>query len=597
MPFSALAIVVLGSATGQDAAAPETPPVELLAHDALSGALHTLAAEHPELVTLAPVGRSRAERWIEAVRIAAPGADAERPAILVVAGLEGPRVFESGVALHHARRLAQGYADDERVRALLDAATVYVLPRANLDPAEARFATPRVERYASGPGVDDDRDGRQGEDEPADVDGDGAVTTLRVEDPEGEWIPDPTEPRALVRAKREAGERGRWRLWTEGRDLDGDERVAEDAERDARVDRNFPAGWREHTGEAGHFPGAEPETRALMDFVIAHPDIALVLAYDALDDLVEPPKAVEERASGRVPPAGVLAEDAALLAEIGERYRETTEGTAKGSADDTGTFQRWCYEHRGLSTLSVVLWELADEAPEAEESAEPAGEGEAAEPGEGAEPHEEPSDEAAQAEEAAPETEEKEEEEGKEAEPSADAKHLAWIDASGEAWRFDAWTPFEHPELGPVEIGGFAPWARIEPPEGEWTGIAERQLDFLLELGAWLPRVRIVECTAEALGAGVWQVEAAVENGSLLPLQSQAARRARTVRPARVELVLPEAGTLLSGERVTLLGELAASGGREELRWLVLGPVGMEIGVRVESDHAGIDRRVAEVVR
>src|SRR5262249_12838512 len=158
---------------------------------------------------------SRGGRSLDALRLAGAGAagDKARPAILLVANLDGARVYSSAVALQHARALAEGYASDAKVKALLDSTTVFIVPRANPDAAEARFATPRYEQHASGPGVDDDRDGRMGEDPPADVNGDGVVAWIRVKDADGEWKEDPTDARALVKADRVKGERGVYKLW------------------------------------------------------------------------------------------------------------------------------------------------------------------------------------------------------------------------------------------------------------------------------------------------------------------------------------------------------------------------------------------------
>ncbi len=594
-------------------------------HAALARELKALAGAHPELIELHKLGESRGGRAIEGLRLAGAGAKDEpaRPAILLVANLDGARVYSSAVALAHARALAEGYAGDEKVRALLDTTTVFVVPRANPDAAEARFATPRREERASGTGVDDDRDGRAGEDPPADVNGDGVIGWMRVPDPDGEWRADPTDARALVKADRNRGEAGVYVLWPEGRDSDGDERVAEDAPLDARLDRNFPAGWEAHTREGGLFPTDEPETRALCEFVLAHPELALVVVYDAQDSLVAELKGVGDDAPAvkRVPPPGVLESDAKLLNELGKRYRKATEAAAKAEGDDKGSFARWCYEHRGLFTLSAVLWDLAPEEPKKKDGAkdEKNENGEKKEGGgEAAKEDAAPRDEApkpggeAPAERApgstpAAETgaagkkdgdakKDKDAKKDDEPKPSDDAKRLKQIDAGGadESWRFLPWTPFEHPELGPLEIGGFAPYARLEPPAAEGGALAAKHLDWFLTLGALVPRVRVAECTRETLGEGVQRVTAVIQNDALLPLFSRSARRTETIRPAKIRLVLPEAGKLLAGNAQELLSELAGSGGRAEYTWLVQGPAAMEIAVSVETTHAGKATRTAE---
>ena len=449
------------------------------------------------------------------------------------------------------------------MKKLLDTTTLYFVPRADPDAAEGRFAAPLFEQWASGAGVDNDRDGRVGEDPPSDVNGDGVITTIRVPSPEGEWIEDPTDPRALVKADPKKGQRGKWKLWTEGRDLDRDERVAEDSELDAVVNLNFPQGWRELDPRAGRFATDEPPAHALCDFVLLHKDIALVLTYGAQDNLVEKPKTIGDggQRTRRLPPDGTIDADGELYAEIGKRYKKLTGSKAKGENDARGSFQAWCEQQRGLWCLNIAGWTMPLDEPA------PKKEGEA----------------------------EKPKPEGDQPEPSDDAKRLRWIDAHNEAARFVAWKPFQHPELGAVEIGGFAPYAKIEPPESERVELEKKQYEFLLTLGELLPRVVIPECSAKALSGGLWEIKAAVENHAFLPLLSAAARRAESVRPARVTLRLPKDAQLLAGSGESLLEDLTGTNGRHEYRWLVHGAPPKALGVEVETDHAGNAQATPEV--
>ncbi len=560
--------------------AAQDPAVELLDHGALTQRLQRLAREH-DTVELEEIGRSRGGRAIHALRIASGDAGDGRPALLVVANLDGPQVFSSGVALRLAERLA---ADaDEGVAELLATTAVLLVPRANPDAAEARFAAPLREAVATGAGVDTDRDGREGEDGPADVDGDGRITHMRVPDPEGTWTADPADPRATVEADAAKGQPGRWKLVVEGRDADGDEEASEDPAADAVVNRNFPAGWREHDASAGAFPGGEPAARALMDHVLAHPEIAAVLTWGELDSLVEPPRAASKEDGREIPWPGVMKADAPRLAEVARRYRELVPEGAKGSGQDAGSFQRWIYQERGLPSLAAVLWDVPlDAKPPAPEEPE--------EPGEpGAE-----GDDGAAGEPAEARAKKK-----PDAEPSDDAKRLIWIDGAGEdeAWRFVPWTPFEHPELGPVEVGGFAPYARTEPPRDRWDAIADEQLAFVVALGGMLPRLALAECTARALGEDVWEVEVAVTNDALLPLATAAGLRARTVRPARLRLQLADGDALLAGRPQVLVDALDGAGARRVERWLVRTNDPAGLSVQLDTDGAGRAAATPEVQR
>ena len=555
-----------------------TPP-ELVPHEELARRLRAIAAEHAGAADVLPYGSSREGRELLALRMPAGEPARGKPAILVVANIEGPEVFSSALALWLAEELARRWFSGGKSLGLLDSATLYIVPRANPDVAEARFRAPLQELQAGGRGVDNDRDGRQGEDPPSDVDGDGLVTWLRVLDPQGEWIEDPADARAMIRAEAGRGEVGRWRLWPEGRDLDGDERVAEDPEHDTWLGRNFAQDWREHDANAGLFPMDEPEARALADFVILHKDIALVVSYGALDNLVEKPKSVKPGAPAnkRIPAPGVIEPDAEVLAEIGRRYAEITGSKFKSRAEPAGSFQEWVYQQRGILPVAVVPWDIA--LPEAgDKPAERNGE---ADEKDAEKPKRARGDKA---------------EEDKRT-PSDDAKRLRWVDAKGESARFVPWTRFEHPELGEVEIGGFAPCARMEPPEAERAELAAKQLEFLTFLGGALPKVELGECELKDLGGGLLEVEVALTNRALVPALTASAGRTDTVRRPRVVLKLPEGATVVAGLPETLVRRLGGAGAREELRWLVHGAPAGSIGIEVDSDSAGTARCVPEVKR
>lgn len=587
--FTAFATLALATpstsvAVHSGASLPATPEtrIELLNDRDLRLALRRLEGDHTGLAQLISIGNTRAGRSIDVLRIAHGELRPGRPAILLVAGMEGTHAWTSSLALDHARGLLEAYADDDRVSTLLDSTTIYVLARANPDGCERRFENPHAERLATGRGVDDDRDGREGEDPIADVDGDGVVLWMRAEDPEGEWILDPTDPRVMKLADPLRGERGTYKLYAEGRDSDGDELVAEDGEKNTEWHRNFPALWEEHAPRAGRFPGEEPGAKSVMDFVLTHPDISLVIAYGELDDLSAAPATMKQGKRGAESPGRPEA-DVKLLEELGRRYAKVVDKPSKGAKDEAGRLQTWLVQHRGMHCVSVNAWSPPAELPMTEsdeaDSSAPAKitdtESEAAEP------------EPAAAKQDKPE---------KDPEPSDDAKTLAWLEAHDvDAYR--DWTAFEHPELGAIEIGGWMPHARIEPPIAMRDAIADEHFEFLLALGAELPRVAIVACLAKPRGADIYDIEVVIENSHLLPLTTAAARETETIRPIRVYLNFAEGDALLAGKPREVVDELAGTGGRRTFHWLIRSADPTRVSARVVTDHAGNVTRNAEVSR
>ena len=586
--FAVASLISQAASTAQDALAPRQP--ELLDNAQLAARLKSLAQSKPEVATLLPLGFSRRRQELFALRLAKGEPAKGQPAILLVANIDGSQVFSSAVTLAHAEALVAGFASDERMRTFLSNTTLYVLARANPDAAAARFAKPLFEAEATGTDVDNDRDRRTGEDPPSDVDGDGVIAWMRWKDPEGEWIADPADARAMLRADAKKGQRGEYKLAVEGRDLDHDEAASEDSSLDAVLNQNFPYEWQEHAPSAGRFPMDEPEARAIAEFILQHKDIALVVTYGTLDTLVEKTKSVADNAPAqkRIPPAGWLESDAGLLAELSKRYGELTGNKTKGRGSENGSFQSWAYQHRGLWSLAIPLWDMPTEVKKKEGDAaasdKPAPGGEAKEPAK---------ESAALADKPAEKSADKS---PKKDEPklSDDVLRLKWLDSAGESARFLPWKSFTHPEFGQVEIGGLAPFARSEPPQAEWAAMAKKELDFLLSLGADLPRVSIGELTAVRLSAGLIEVKAALINDALLPVYNKANARADTTRPLRAKLVLPEGAKLLAGTQQTLIRDLGGKA-RRELRWLVLCDQPTQIGLKVDSDHAGEATAMVEV--
>jgi hypothetical protein len=100
----------------------------------------------------------------------------------------------------------------------------------------------------------------------------------------------------------------------------------------------------------------------------------------------------------------------------------------------------------------------------------------------------------------------------------ADLVKLAWWDREENGGRsFPAWRPFEHPQLGRVEIGGIDPRVGVwNPPLHELAAVCASQAKMFLRVAALAPRVRIEKVDRQPLPGGLVRVDVRVINDGYL---------------------------------------------------------------------------------
>jgi hypothetical protein len=152
---------------------------------------------------------------------------------------------------------------------------------------------------------------------------------------------------------------------------------------------------------------------------------------------------------------------------------------------------------------------------------------------------------------------------------------------------FIAWTPFAHPTLGAVEIGGFKPYALTNPEASEIDALGKSHAAFAVYLGSLFPKVAIAEFTTTSLGGGLYRVEAEVENAGYLPTSTAHGVTSQSVKPTMVQLgIAPE--SLVSGDaKTSFIPALAGSGRRQSYQWIVRGKAGQAITIKAVAEKGG----------
>jgi hypothetical protein len=561
-------LVTIGLLTIQTGTA---QPATYYDYKALRKHLVSLAKQDPDLLRVDSIAQSIDKRkiWVAEVGKGAEESRKKRPAILVVAGIEGNDLTGSLIAVSWLEQLTKQYRADAKIAELLETTTIYIIPRLNPDAAEHFFIEPKLETSANNKPVDDDHDGLMDEDGPEDLNEDGLITWMRVEDKEGDYILDPADKRLLMEADPLKGEIGAWRYLSEGIDNDHDEVWNEDGPGGVNFNRNFPYNYAFFASDAGVHQVSEPQTRALAEFVIEHPNIGIIITYGAADNLLKTPESAPDPGR-RKPRTAIDEEDLGYYKVMGELYRESL-GLNKEleAASCPGTFSDWMYFHRGRLSLASRSWSPTV-AVELSSSAE---------------------DDEKDEEEKAKENDQKNEDEDSKKDEDerneTERTELKWFDEHAPM-SFIKWQSIEHPDFPgrKVEVGGYAPFSLTNPPENMVEEIVGKHTDFLTTVIQRLPRISIRKIETKHLGQGTYNVEIQVENTGFLPTSLSQGQTTREVYPTRLVIEL-EDDYFLSGARITSLPVIPGSGGMVEARYIIYAPDRKKISFEIISMLAG----------
>ncbi len=520
-------------------------------HRALSGAVQQLAQRYRTQAELTTLATSAGGRPVQMLRVGAAG----KPGILVIANAHGPHLIGSEVAIAAAEKLLSSPGNS------LDRATYWFIPRFNPDAAEGMFATPKWERTGNDKPYDTDRDGTIGEDPLDDLNSDGVITQMRIADPNGAWIADSADPRLLRRADAAKGEVGKWRVLTEGRDNDGDGAYNEDGPGGTDLNRNFTYNYPHHGLEAGMDPLSEAESMALAQFLVDHPEIAVIYVLGPQDNVMQPWQnrpsqgianqqgvRAQEGTSAGGPLNSIMRGDQDTYADIGRRFKEITglSGTPS-SASSAGDVLSWAYYHYGRFAIGSRAWWVPD-APR-EGAARPAA--------------------------------------GGGSDPLAEQRNaLKWFESEGID-AFAPWTGVTLPNESGVEVGGFKPGMLINPPAGaQFDSTIARQTRFIAALGEMMPKVSVRDPKVTAAGNGVYRIEVEIANDGDLPTTAAIATRLRFPQLIALELDVGRA-TVLSGQTHRQVGPIAGGGRTTTLRWTVAAPAGTTMTLKGGSPVTG----------
>lgn len=550
---------------------------EYFVYDELTGHLKELAADYADLASLESLGKSWQGREIWCMTITNPetGTPDSKPAFYIDGHIHAEEVTTSHTAMYTIWYLLSNYDDDADVTWLLDNMTFYVIPRINPDGAEISLTEPHHwcgnGRYL--PGEEITKGLCQ-----HDINGDGLIVQMRIEDPNGEWRVSDDDPRLMVqRSPGEISNAPYYRMYREGEirgEWDGVNFEIQKP-RDGNLNRNFPAGWRPEYRQygAGDLPLSEPESKAVADFILTHPNISGMQCYHTHGGLHLRPSLVEPDST--LPPF-----DLAVYNRIGAMGTEITgypvisvyeEFTTDPDKPRVGSLMQWSYDEFGIITFSTELWnpELAAgiEFPAKYQIRARSIEDE--------------------------------------------IKLLEYNDKHLGGKGFIEWEAFDHPQLGKVEIGGWTHMYTFRNPPPVSMATTDEAKNFLfntihtnclftLKHAMTTPLLAIQSTEVEKLADNLYKVSAVIANEGFLPTNlTERALKHGTASPVEVELSGSE---IIMGKVRQSIGHLAGrdernatwspwlrewSDTKQVVEWLIRAPENTSITISAAASKAG----------
>jgi len=535
------------------------------------------------------------------------------PAVFVAANFEGINPLASEAAIYLIKDLLKNPDKYENL-------TWYILPVGNPEGASHFFSSPKMVNSRNLRPYNDDMDDQVDEDGNEDLNGDGFITKMRVKDPSGTMIIDSTDARRMRSAKYADGEKGIYKVYSEGIDNDNDGKYNEDRKGGTNNGISFPHLFKYNGVESGKWAGQEDEVFGIMEFMIDHPQIALVMHYGSTNFCMQAPKGgrkggtnltslripknyvsmlnadankrytmaeVKEMVKAVVPP-GMVVDDSMIAGMLGlgpavnpltkdltiynnysKEYKKflkekgySTDRLDPKAAKD-GSFELWAYYHLGLPSFSQDFWGVPKLTPEKPDSTakakKPEQQAKTGKPGENTSGK-------------------------KPGKIDAEKIFLKYNDSllNGEA--FVKWAPYNHPQLGEVEIGGRVPFADFVPPPEEIEKAITAQVPWIYELTKGIPKLNLDAKKIKDIGDGIYKLEVWITNAGKYHFPLAMGSKNKVPAPAVITLKA-DGLEFLQGKDRTPIASIEA-GKKQKFSWLLRSKNTEEIELSIRAVNA-----------
>jgi hypothetical protein len=492
----------------------------------MSQKIEGLTREYPALCTIKSLVKTAGGKDIWVVTIGTGNKD-NKPGIAVFGGVEGSHLLGKELATGFAATLLKESSTAE-IKALLDKVTFYIFPDVSPDATEQFFADLKYERNVNTRSTDDDRDFVFDEDTCEDLNKDGFITLIRIDDPAGQFTESDEDNRVMVPADLSKGQTGNWRVYSEGIDNDKDGSFNEDGAGGVNFNRNFTFNYEEFGLNAGLHPVSEPESKAVADFLYDRYNIYAVFTFGPQDNLGQPMKS-QDRPADDKKITSILKPDETINKLVSDKYHEIA--GVKGAPvakTEPGNFMDWAYFHYGRYSFGTPAWWFTVEKGKNEEAA-----------------------------------------------------FLKFAEENKINDVFITWKEINNPDFPgkKSEVGGLKPFVMINPPADTLDDLISRNSKFLTSIAAMHPELEFLDIKIEDTGQNIFRLSIKLHNKGVFSTCAEIGKNNIWTRIMRINLGLQTNQNLLSGQKAqrmeTLQGDQSV-----EFSWLIngRGPVKITAG-------------------
>lgn len=490
--------------------------------------LNALVKAYPQSASLKSLTKTNGGKDIWLLTIGS-GKTENKPAIAVIGGVEGNHLLGTELAIGFAEQLLKASGTDS-IKNLLSRTTYYVFPNMSPDAMEQYFSKLRNGRTGNATTTDDDRDGKTDEDGWDDLDGDGKITFLRVESVTGDYKVHPDDARVLIKADISKGEKGKYKLLTEGIDNDKDGQFNEDGEGGITFNKNLTYNHKTFAPGAGDYPASEKETRAMLDFLYDAFNVYAVVSFGTNNNLSNPIPYNPQAASQRIV-AGLLEPDAKVNGMVSDLYNKVTGSKDAPRTNVTGgDVLSWGYFHYGRYSFSTPGWWVPKTRPDTAKK-----------------------EKAFTVED-------------------VNANYLRWAAQQGITNTFTEWKTIQHPDFPgqKVEVGGIDPYVMMNPPYKMVEPVVKKHTEFLVKLATHQPEIGIENLKTEKLANGLTRVSLDLINKGGLSTHSKLGERSYFIKKIKVAVQTSGKQEVVGGRKIHLLNSIDANGS-ESFSWVIKG--------------------------